>query len=116
MSDESEALEEQFPLWHAACDEALAAGAEPATLSSPRLPGARRPRLEGGVAGCRLARQMWPKGAAASLPSPVTIRQATGETAVLPLTRLGRFELRRELGRGAFGVVFLARDPQLGRD
>jgi serine/threonine protein kinase len=30
--------------------------------------------------------------------------------------RLGRFEVRRELGRGAFGLVFLAHDPQLRRE
>jgi WD40 repeat protein len=32
------------------------------------------------------------------------------------LTRLGRFQIRRELGRGAFGVVLLAFDPKLGRE
>ena len=29
--------------------------------------------------------------------------------------RFGRFEIRRELGRGAYGVVFLAYDPRLRR-
>lgn len=30
--------------------------------------------------------------------------------------RLGRFEIRKQLGYGGFGVVFLAYDPHLGRD
>jgi WD40 repeat protein len=40
-------------------------------------------------------RQLWPGGAG-------------------PGTRLGRFEVLRELGRGAYGVVYLVLDPKLG--
>src|SRR5205823_3801961 len=33
-----------------------------------------------------------------------------------PLRQLGRFTIRRELGRGGFGIVFLAYDHKLHRD
>jgi tetratricopeptide (TPR) repeat protein/tRNA A-37 threonylcarbamoyl transferase component Bud32 len=118
-SDDSEALEEQFPLWLAAMDEALAAaGTEAAALPEQGVPGELRPRLEREGAWCRFVRELWPHVYAGDLPSTLSASPAAADepTAVLPLARLGRFELRRELGRGAFGVVFLAHDPQLGRD
>ncbi|MEN0043040.1 MAG: HDOD domain-containing protein [Pseudomonadota bacterium] len=33
-----------------------------------------------------------------------------------PVHKLGRYELRRELGRGSQGCVYMARDPELDRD
>jgi serine/threonine protein kinase len=41
------------------------------------------------------------------------VRQLYGDA---PPARLGRFAIRQELGRGGYGIVYLAYDPQLRRD
>jgi TolB-like protein/tetratricopeptide (TPR) repeat protein len=58
-------------------------------------------------------------GFSALLEELARIPEAPADTAWLPRLepglRIGRFELRQELGRGAFGVVFEALDGELGR-
>lgn len=53
-----------------------------------------------------------------SLAPPGTDAELTGPfvpTSHASLGRIGRYELIRELGRGAFGTVFLGHDPELDR-
>src|SRR6516164_5383370 len=105
MSDDESALsDEQYELLLADCDEALATGQTPGPLSQAFTPPELRPSLERDLACIKLLRQ-WRAGSTAAAP-----------LAGAPPVRIGRFEIRRELGRGGFGVVFLAFDSQLRRE
>ena len=77
-----------------AFDEALAAGADPSAIDGPAS------SLHAVHECQRLLEAVWPR----SVPA----------TADLP-GRFGRFSIVREVGRGGFGVVFLAVDPDLRR-
>lgn len=46
----------------------------------------------------------------------MTAQPAAPATANLAITRIGRFYLTRELGRGTVGCVYLGRDPVIDRD
>jgi serine/threonine-protein kinase len=45
----------------------------------------------------------------------VDVRETKSETTTVP-ARIGRFEVREEIGRGSNGIVYSAVDPVLGRD
>ena len=58
---------------------------------------------------------------AAAPPEPVTGESATESDAERAAEssmpeRIGRFEVRERCGRGAFGTVYRAHDPQLDRE
>jgi tetratricopeptide (TPR) repeat protein len=113
--DESPAREEEFSRLLAACDDALAAGQPAHTLYDPEAPAELRSRLEREVAWCRMVRRLLPETPSTNPPLSAT-PPLPGAPAAPPPTRLGRFRVRRELGRGGFGVVLLAFDPKLGRE
>jgi WD40 repeat protein len=104
MTDNPTPTEEQYAAWLAA-REALLAG-EPTTLDAgAAVPPDWQQRLDGDLPCLRLLRDVLAPG-----PSPAPSPSAPFGT------HLGRFELRRELGRGSYGLVYLAHDPQLRRD
>jgi serine/threonine protein kinase len=55
-----------------------------------------------------------PEPPAPTPPEPTSA--AVREPSATRLGKIGKYDLRDKLGRGAFGVVYLARDPSLERD
>jgi serine/threonine protein kinase/tetratricopeptide (TPR) repeat protein len=106
-AEESAQADEPLTPWLVAGDQALAAGRTPAEAAAAVAPPELRAELERGLAYAQMLRQVLPRRNAAD---------PAGPAPTPPLTHLGRFEIRRELGRGAFGMVFLAHDPCLGRE
>jgi hypothetical protein len=104
-TDEPETLKPEYPALLAACEAAL----DPSAASSSQdedVPEEMRLDLERDLACVKLLRQAFAD----------TDASGTDCKSVLPWSSLGRFEIRRELGRGSFGIVYLAHDPGLGRE
>lgn len=123
--EKTELLEEQLADIVGACDDALSDGESAELICWQYAPAELRGDVEREVAWCRLVRQLLPRadGATSSSASskpfsntPLDAPFNSADFPLLPLPNLGRFELRRELGRGGYGVVYLAYDPKLGRE
>src|SRR5262245_4007184 len=110
-SDAPESFDEVYASLMAACDEALAASGLPRSPPGTDMPPADlRSQVQGALECIRRLRQHWPR------PHEETLSKAAGDVEPPPAEQLGRFQIRRELGRGTFGRVFLAYDPLLARE
>jgi serine/threonine protein kinase len=118
--EDNEALppDDEFSLWLAAYDERLAAGESVPSPKDLAAPVALRQRLQREAGWCQQVRRMWPQNGLSDLDETAfhRIDQLVFPEPEATPTELGPFEIRRELGRGAFGVVYLAHDPRLRRD
>jgi tetratricopeptide (TPR) repeat protein len=108
-ADELMQLDEPFTSWLVACDEAMAEGSPLPPPQEGDVPSELQVRRERGAACLKFLEQYLPVLSGGG-------QGGSGAWEGTPGSRLGRFHIRRQLGYGGFGVVFLAHDPLLNRD
>src|SRR4051794_25923512 len=98
------ARDDQLTELLAACDDALALGNETEPSPVAEEPTQLQTKLAGDIAWCRFVRRPLTRATSTTLPGPTLAASLPegnpGSAATPPLTQLGRFQIRRELGRG----------------
>jgi hypothetical protein len=96
-------------------DEAMAGGRILDELASKPVPNELQNRLKRGLVALQALRHARSEADIPTLYAQAAPTLGAIKSGPAPL-HFGRFHIIRELGRGGFGIVFLARDPKLHRD
>src|SRR5258706_3320780 len=91
-----------------------AASADATVATSLAMRAATAPASAGATSMTSLSDLSNPTGSGRPVATP-TIADLTARTTVRTLSKLGKYEIKREIGRGAMGVVYEGWDPSIER-